>query len=73
MNSNYLWLIFCTFLVFLMQPGFMCLESGLTRTKNSINVAIKNLVDLGISIILYWAIGYGLEFGHSLIGIVGTN
>lgn len=51
----------------------MCLESGLTRTKNSIHVAIKNLIDLGISILLYWAVGYGLEFGHSLWGIVGTN
>ena len=73
MNSNYLWLIFSTFLVFLMQPGFMCLESGLTRTKNSINVAIKNTVDLGISILLFWAIGYGIAFGHSQFGIFGTD
>ena len=73
MNSNYLWLIFSTFLVFLMQPGFMCLESGLTRNKNSINVAIKNLVDLGISIILFWAIAYGLGFGSSWWGIIGTD
>ena len=73
MNSNYIWLIFSTFLVFLMQPGFMCLESGLTRTKNSINVAIKNLIDLGISILLFWAIGYGIVFGHSLFGIVGSD
>jgi Amt family ammonium transporter len=28
-----------------MQAGFLCLESGLTRSKNSINVAIKNLAD----------------------------
>ena len=62
-DSNSLWLIFNTFLVFIMQPGFMCLESGLTRTKNSINVAIKNLLDLGISILLFWAVGYGIIFG----------
>lgn len=73
MNSNYLWSIFTTLLVFLMQPGFMCLESGLTRTKNSINVAIKNLIDLGISIILFWSVGYGIAFGTSIGGIVGTN
>ena len=73
MNSNYLWLIFSTFLVFLMQPGFMCLESGLTRTKNSVNVAIKNLIDLGISILLFWGIGYAIAFGHSQFGIVGTD
>jgi ammonium transporter, Amt family len=73
MNSNYLWLILSAFLVFLMQPGFMCLESGLTRTKNSINVAIKNLTDFGIAIILFWAFGYALAFGTSWLGIVGTD
>ena len=56
-----------------MQPGFMCLESGLTRTKNSVNVAIKNLLDLGISILLFWAIGYGIAFGTSVLGIVGLS
>ncbi|MBE9043109.1 ammonium transporter [Pleurocapsales cyanobacterium LEGE 10410] len=73
MNSNYLWLIFSTFLVFLMQPGFMCLESGLTRSKNSINVAIKNLIDFSISVILFWAVGYGMAFGTSIAGIVGSD
>jgi len=56
-----------------MQPGFMCLESGLTRTKNSINVAIKNLIDLGISILIFWAVGYAIAFGSDWWGIVGSN
>ena len=73
MNSSDVWLIVSTFLVFLMQPGFMCLESGLTRAKNSINVAIKNLVDLAISILVFWGLGYGLIFGTSLGGIVGGD
>ena len=73
LHANYLCLIFSTFLVFLMQPGFMCLESGLTRSKNSVNVAIKNLLDLGISLILFWAVGYGIAFGSSLTGIAGSN
>ena len=73
MNSNFLWLIFTTFLVFLMQPGFMCLESGLTRTKNSVNVAIKNLIDLGISLLLFWSVGYGIAFGTSISGMIGSD
>ncbi|MGL5834787.1 MAG: ammonium transporter [Waterburya sp.] len=72
-DSNSLWLIFNTFLVFVMQPGFMCLESGLTRTKNSINVALKNLISLGISILLFWAVGYGIVFGASSGGIFGSD
>ncbi len=41
-----------------MQPGFAMLESGLTRSKNSINVAIKNLTDLGVSMLVFWAGGF---------------
>jgi Amt family ammonium transporter len=33
-----LWVIDCAILVFIMQAGFMCVESGLSRHKNSINV-----------------------------------
>jgi Amt family ammonium transporter len=40
-----LWIAICSALVFVMQAGFPCLESGKTRHKNSINVAIKNLAD----------------------------
>ncbi len=56
-----------------MQPGFMCLESGLTRSKNSINVAIKNLADLGISVALFWAFGYAFMFGNSVLGWIGSS
>ena len=39
------WILVCAALVMLMQAGFSCLESGLVRTKNSINVAAKNFAD----------------------------
>jgi len=71
--SDIAWLIICAALVLLMQAGFMGLESGLTRNKNSVNVAIKNLVDLGISIILFWLIGYAFMFGKSWQGWLGTT
>ncbi|MFM6195315.1 MAG: ammonium transporter [Planktothrix sp.] len=63
-----LWLLVCAGLVFLMQPGFMCLESGLTRSKNSINVAVKNFADFGISVALFWAFGYALMFSQTPTG-----
>ncbi|NEO27090.1 MAG: ammonium transporter [Kamptonema sp. SIO4C4] len=56
-----------------MQPGFMCLESGLTRSKNSINVAVKNLADFGVSVALFWAFGYALMFGGSQLGLWGQT
>ncbi|OQW91552.1 MAG: ammonium transporter, partial [Beggiatoa sp. IS2] len=67
------WVLLCAILVALMQPGFMCLESGLTRSKNSINVAVKNLADFGISTLLFWAVGYGLMFGDTWYGWIGSQ
>ena len=68
-----LWILLCSGLVFLMQAGFMCLESGLTRAKNSINVAVKNIADFGVSVALFWAFGYGMMFGMSQAGWIGTS
>ena len=68
-----LWILISALLVFIMQPGFACLESGLTRAKNTINVAIKNLTDFGISSILFWALGFGFMFGESYGGLIGST
>ena len=67
------WVLMSAALVFLMQAGFLCLEAGLTRTKNSINVAIKNVADFGISLLLFWAFGFALMFGLSHEGLIGTT
>ncbi|MEM1426076.1 MAG: ammonium transporter, partial [Cyanobacteria bacterium P01_H01_bin.130] len=60
------WLLGASALVFLMQAGFLCLESGLTRSKNSINVAVKNLSDFGLAVLLFWVLGFALMFGDSI-------
>lgn len=70
---NLLWLLLCSGLVFLMQAGFMCLESGLTRSKNSINVAVKNFADFILSAALFWVFGYGIMFGQSYQGWIGLS
>ena len=71
--GDYLWVLISAMIVFLMQPGFMALETGLTRAKNSINVAIKNMSDFIFSIAAFWFIGFGLMFGHSFNGIFGMS
>jgi len=72
-NLDTFWLLMCSVLVFLMQAGFMCLESGLTRRKSSINVALKNLADFGIAVVTFWAFGFGLMYGASYSGLIGTK
>ncbi len=38
----------------------------MVRSKNSINVAIKNLMDLCLCSAIFWAVGYGIMFGSSI-------
>lgn len=70
---NIAWTLLCAFLVFIMQAGFLCLETGLVRAKNSINVAVKNLIDLCISGAVFWLFGYALMFGQTHNGWFGGN
>ncbi|MEO0443467.1 MAG: ammonium transporter [Pseudomonadota bacterium] len=72
-NVDILWLVIAAAMVLFMQGGFAALESGLTRAKNSINVAAKNIIDLVVSILMYWLVGYGVMFGASASGLIGTD
>jgi len=64
--------LICAALVFLMQAGFCMLETGLVRSKNSINVAVKNLLDFAISMLAFAAFGFSLMFGVSHYGLFGS-
>ena len=72
-TKDIFFLVTCSFLVMFMQAGFLMLESGLVRAKNSINVAAKNLLDLILVFLAFWAIGFGLMFGDSISGIIGSS
>lgn len=67
------WIATCAGLVLLMQPGFALLESGFCRAKNAVNVIMKNFTDCAIASLAYWAVGFGLMFGLSWNGMVGTS
>ncbi len=72
-TDNTIWLLVCTVLVLLMQAGFTCLETGLVRAKNSINVAVKNVADFCVASLAFWAIGFGIMFGVTSGGVFGTS
>ncbi|MCF2947256.1 ammonium transporter [Paraglaciecola aquimarina] len=67
------WLLISAFMVFIMQAGFLCLETGKIRSKNSINVAAKNISDFILSTIVFWLFGFALMFGDSYNGWFGTS
>ena len=59
-------------LVFLMQVGFMFLETGHVRTRNMSGIAIKNFIMLIASSLVYSLIGYQLMYGtNTLGGVIG--
>ena len=65
----------CAALVFFMQAGFAMLESGMVRSKNAINVIMKNYTDMCFGALAFWAIGYGIMFGTTTDGwgLFGTD
>jgi len=68
------WLITASALVFFMQAGFAAVEAGAVRHKNSINVALKNVIDLCCSFAAYFVVGFALMFGAGWDpwGLIGT-
>jgi Amt family ammonium transporter len=67
------WILIAAFLVFFMQPGFAMVETGFTRSKNAVNILMKNLVDVCIGCVLFFLVGFGLMFGKDAGGFIGTN
>jgi Amt family ammonium transporter len=59
---NWLWTVVAACLVFFMQAGFAFVEAGMVRAKNLINIMMKNLADLSIGTLGFWAIGFGIMF-----------
>ncbi len=65
------WVLIASVLVLVMQAGFLCLEAGSTRSKNSINVALKNLSDFAVASLLFALFGYSIMFGATNAGWFG--
>lgn len=57
------WVFIAGTMVFLMQAGFAFVEAGLTRAKNVANIMAKNLADVAIGVVAFFAVGYAFAFG----------
>jgi len=67
-----MWIVICGILVFFMQAGFTLVETGFTRSKNAGNIIMKNLMDLCIGSLGFWAIGYTIMYGDSIGTFIGS-
>ncbi len=65
MNSiNTVWTLVAAFLVFGMQAGFVMLEAGFARKRETVNVLMECVFDTCLCGVLFYAIGYAFMFGH---------
>ena len=74
MNAiNTVWTLVAAFLVFGMQVGFVMLEAGFARSRESVNILVEGIVDTCICGVLFWAWGFAFMFepGTPVIGTHG--
>ncbi|WP_114008060.1 ammonium transporter [Cohaesibacter intestini] len=70
---NMTWIMAASALIMFMQVGFLLLEAGMVRSKNSINVAQKNLLDFTFSVAAFAIAGFTIAFGSSHYGLIGFD
>ena len=75
-TTNNLWMMMATVLVFIMHLGFATLETGLTQSKNTVNILFKNATILPIGLLTYCLWGFNLmypgdDFAGGLFGFAG--
>jgi Amt family ammonium transporter len=63
-TANTIWTLVAAFLVFGMQAGFVMLEAGFARQRETVNVLMECVFDTCLCGLLFWAIGYAFMFGQ---------
>lgn len=73
LSLDSVWVVMGGILVFFMQAGFALVESGSVRSKNTVNVLMKNYMDACLGGLVFWLVGFGLMFGGNASGWMGTS
>jgi Amt family ammonium transporter len=70
---NTVWVLVAAFLVFAMQVGFVLLEAGFARSRESVNILVEGIADTCICGITFWLWGFAFMFepGNGFIGLTG--
>ncbi|MEX0612266.1 MAG: ammonium transporter [Pirellulales bacterium] len=71
-TADTLWVLITAMLVFFMNLGFACVESGFCRAKNCVNILSKNFIVFAVTSLFFWLLGFGLMFGDGT-GYIGQN
>ncbi|MBB6634416.1 ammonium transporter [Cohnella thailandensis] len=71
LGLNSVWTMLGAILVLFMQCGFILLEAGSTRMKNAGHIAGKTIFTIGVTSVVFWAVGYAFIFGSEGNGFLG--
>jgi Amt family ammonium transporter len=71
-SLNTVWTLVAAFLVFGMQAGFVMLEAGFARKRETVNILVECVLDTAICGLSFWAIGYAFMFSHGN-GFIGYH
>ncbi len=69
-SINFVWVLICGFLVMFMQAGFMSVETGLCRSKNSSHTTAMNFMIYPLGCLGFWAYGFAIGWGNWWNGAV---
>ncbi|MEM0986237.1 MAG: ammonium transporter [Pseudomonadota bacterium] len=71
-DNSYLFLIGGLIVMF-MAAGFLCLESGLVRSKNASMQSLKNVALFSVAGLMFWLVGYNMAYPAETLasGLVG--
>ena len=65
------WLLVSSALVLFMTPGLALFYGGMVRSKNVLNMLMKNFFTISIVTVVWTLVGYTLAFGTDIGGIIG--
>jgi Amt family ammonium transporter len=69
--ANNVWMMICSALVFIMHLGFASVESGLSRSKNTVNILFKNVFVPLVGLLTHYAFGFSLMYPGEFDGVFG--
>jgi len=71
-NLDTLWVLMAAFMVFIMHLGFAMVETGFTRSKNAVNIIMKNIMTISLAAVVFMIVGFSITFGSDVGGFIGN-
>ncbi|MGC9221899.1 MAG: ammonium transporter, partial [Solirubrobacteraceae bacterium] len=70
--ANTAFMIIAASLVMIMTPGLALFYGGLVGRSNTLAIMIQSFASMGITTVLWWAVGYSLCFSGGSDAILGN-